>query len=45
MGLKAEEGVAEPQTLPVTEKTYLFKEVYIETIIGNPKKVGLSGYR
>ena len=24
--------------LPVTEKTYLFKEVYIETIIRNPKQ-------
>ena len=33
--------------LPVTEneKTYLFKELYIEAIIRNPKKVGLSGYR
>ena len=30
---------------PVTEKTYLFKELYIETIIRNPKKVGLPGYR
>ena len=32
-----------PQALPATEKTYLFKELYIETIIRNPKKVGLSG--
>ena len=31
--------------LPVTEKTYLFKELYIETIIRNPKKVGLFGCR
>ena len=32
--------------LPVAEKTYLFlKELYIETIIRNPKKVGLFGYR
>ena len=34
-----------PTTLPVAEKTYLFKELYIETIIRNPKKVGLFGYR
>ena len=27
------------------DKTYLFKELYIETIIRNPKKVGLFGYR
>ena len=33
------------QALPVTEKTYLFKELYTETIIRNPKKVGLFGYR
>ena len=33
------------QLLPVAEKTYLFKELYIETIIRNPKKVGLFGYR
>ena len=33
------------QGLPVTEKTYLFKDLYIETIIRNPKKVGLSDYR
>ena len=25
------------------ERTYLFKELYIETITRNPKKVGLSG--
>ena len=31
--------------MPVTEKTYLFKELFIETIIRNPKKVGLSGYK
>ena len=31
--------------LPVTEKTYLFEDLYIETIIRYPKKVGLSGYR
>ena len=31
--------------LPVTEKTYLLKELYIETIIRNPKKVGLAGTR
>ena len=29
--------------LPVTEKTYLFGT--IETMIRNPKKVGLFGYR
>ena len=35
-----------PQTLPVAEKTYLFKELYTEIIIRNPKRlVGLSGYR
>ena len=33
------------QSIPVAEKTYLFKELYIETIIRNPKKVGLFGYR
>ena len=33
------------QGLPVTEKTYLFKELYIETIIRNPKKAGLFGDR
>ena len=31
--------------LPVTEKTYFSTELYIETIIRNPKKVGLFGYR
>ena len=31
--------------LSVTEKTYLFQELYIETIIRKPKKVGLFGYR
>ena len=30
---------------PVAEKTDLFRELYIETIIRNPKKVGLFGYR
>ena len=30
--------------LPVAQKTDLFKELYIETIIRNPKKVGLFGY-
>ena len=34
-----------PLALPVAEKTYLFKEVYKETIKRNPKKVGLFGYR
>ena len=29
----------------MAQKTYLFKELYIETIIRNPEKVGLSGYR
>ena len=33
------------QGLPVAEKTDLFKELYTETIIRNPKKVGLFGYR
>ena len=33
------------ETLPVTEKTYLCKELYIETRIRNPKMVGLFGYR
>ena len=33
------------QGVPVAEKTYIFKELYIETIIRNPKKVGLFGYR
>ena len=33
------------QGVPVAEKTYLFRELYIETIIRNPKKVGLFGYR
>ena len=33
------------QGLPVTEKTYLFQKLYIETIIRNPKNVGLFGYR
>ena len=33
-----------PHTLPVAQKTYLFKELYIETIIRNPKRVGLFGY-
>ena len=27
-----------PQTLPVAEKTYFLKELYIETIIRNPKE-------
>ena len=29
----------------MAQKTYLFKELYIETIIRNPKKVGLFAYR
>ena len=29
----------------MAEKTYLFRELYIETILRNPKKVGLFGYR
>ena len=33
------------QFLPVAQRTYLFKELYTETITRNPKKVGLSGYR
>ena len=34
------------QGMPVAGKTYLFKELYTETlIIRNPKKVGLFGYR
>ena len=33
------------KTLPAPEKTYLFKELYIETIIRNPKKGGLFGCR
>ena len=33
------------QGLPVAEKTYLFREAYIDTRIRNPKKVGLFGYR
>ena len=33
------------QVLPVAEKTYLFTELYIETIIRNPEKLGLFGYR
>ena len=31
--------------IPVAEKMYLFQELYIETIIRNPKKLGLFGYR
>ena len=31
--------------LPVAQKTYLFGELYVETIMRNPKKVGLFGYR
>ena len=27
------------------KKAYLFKELYIETIMRNPKKVGPFGYR
>ena len=30
---------------PVAEKIYLFRVPQIETIIRNPKKVGLFGYR
>ena len=33
------------QGLPVAEKTDLFKELYIEATIRNPKKVGRSGYK
>ena len=33
------------QGLPVAVKPYLFKNYIIETIIRNPKKVGLFGYR
>ena len=32
-------------SLPVAEKTYRFQALYTESIIGNPKKVGLSGFR
>ena len=31
--------------LPLAPKTDLFKKLYIETIIRNPKKVGFSGHR
>ena len=31
--------------VPATEKSYYFKELYIDIIIRNPKNVGLSGYR
>ena len=31
--------------LPVAQKTYLFKGLYIDTITRNPKTVGLFGYR
>ena len=31
--------------IPLTEKAYLFWELYIETIIRNPEKIGLFGYR
>ena len=31
--------------LPVAQKTYHFKEVYIETIIRSHEKVGVFGYR
>ena len=34
-----------PGYLKAQEKTYLFRVLYIETIIRNPKKVGLFGYR
>ena len=34
-----------PMPIPVTEMTYFFRELYIETIVRNPKNVGLSGYR
>ena len=36
---------ARAQGLPATEKTYHFKEIYIETIVRDPKKVGLFGYK
>ena len=29
----------------MAQKTYLFEELYMKTIIRNPKKVGLFGYR
>ena len=31
--------------VPVTEKACLFEELHIETVIRNPKQVGLFGYR
>ena len=31
--------------LPLAPKTDLSKDLYIETIIRNPKKVGFSGHR
>ena len=37
--------VLKNEALSVTDKTYLFKELYTETMIRNPKKVGLSGHR
>ena len=32
-------------SLPVAHNTYLLRELYIETIIIFPNKVGLFGYR
>ena len=29
---------SETEALPAAEKTYLFKDLYVETRLGNPKK-------
>ena len=34
-----------PKAIPVAEKTYVFQDLDIGTLIRNPKKVGLFGYR
>ena len=45
IGFRVSVRVLKLQRLPVAEKTYPFEELYIETIIRNPKMVDLFGYR
>ena len=45
IGFRVSVRVLKLQRLPVAEKTYPFEELYIETIIRNPKIVDLFGYR
>ena len=44
-GKRSQESPNPAIMIACSRKTYLFKKLYTETIIRNPKKVGLFGYR